>query len=81
MEYLTMTKITLKSAPKVGAQSTTEQPEADDDDLFDTGEYAPLPALDEDTVKRDARRKIEIYWEKKRLREQFEDFDDSEFGF
>ena len=76
-----MTKITLKSAPKAGAQSTTEQPEADDDDLFDTGEYAPLPALDEDTIKRDARRKIEIYWEKKRLREQFEDFDDSEFGF
>lgn len=76
-----MTKTTMKSAPKVGAQPTTEQPEADDDDLFDTGEYVPLPSLDEETIKRDARRKIEIYWEKKRLREQFEDFDDSEFGF
>jgi hypothetical protein len=81
MEYLTMTKTTTKSAPKVGAQPTAEQPETDDDDLFDAGEYAPLPSLDEETIKRDARRKIEIYWEKKRLREQFEDFDDSEFGF
>ncbi len=77
-----MTKTTIKSAPKVGAQTTTE-PEADDDDLFDNGDYVPpLPvSLDEETVKRDSRRKIEIYWEKKRLKEQFDDFDDSEFGF
>jgi hypothetical protein len=68
--------------PKAGSQTATE-PEADDDELFDSGEYVPpLPAnLDDETVKRDARRKIEIYWEKKRLKEQFEDFDDSEFGF
>ena len=76
-----MTKTTIKSAPKVSAQTTAE-PEVDDDDLFDSGEYGSLPVnIDEDTVKRDARRKIEIYWEKKRLKEQFEDFDDSEFGF
>ncbi len=74
-----MTKTTTKSAPKVSAQTTAE-PDADDDDIFD-GEYVPPVNLDEDTVKRDARRKIEIYWEKKRLKEQFEDFDDSEFGF
>lgn len=75
-----MTKTT-KSAPKAGAQTTTE-PDTDDDDLFDNGDYASLSVnLDEETNKRDARRKIEIYWEKKRLKEQFEDFDESEFGF
>ena len=76
-----MTKTIInKSAPKSGAQTATE-PDTDDDDLFD-GDYAPLPAnLDEETIKRDSRRKIEIYWEKTRLKEQFEDFDDSEFGF
>lgn len=75
-----MTKTIIKSVPKNGVQ--TEPDNVDDEELFDGGEYAPLPAnLDEETVKRDARRKIEIYWEKKRLKEQFEDFDDSEFGF
>lgn len=76
-----MTKTIInKSAPKVGAQTTTE-PDDDADDLFDNGDYVPPVNLDEETIKRDSRRKIEIYWEKKRLREQFEDFDDSEFGF
>jgi len=81
-ECLTMTKTTIKSASKVSAQTIAE-PDVDDDELFDTGDYVPpLPvSLDEETTKRDARRKIEIYWEKKRLKEQFEDFDDSEFGF
>lgn len=74
-----MTKTTIKPAPKVSSQTATE-PEADDDDLFD-GDYVPPVNLDEETIKRDSRRKIEIYWEKKRLKEQFEDFDDSEFGF
>jgi hypothetical protein len=81
MEHSTMTKTTTKSAPNADAQTTVE-PDADDDELFDGGEYVPpLPVLDEETVKRDARRKIEIYWEKKRLKEQFDDFDESEFGF
>jgi hypothetical protein len=82
MECLTMTKTTIKSTPKVSTQTTAE-PEADDDDLlFDNSDYGSLPVnLEEETIKRDSRRKIEIYWEKKRLREQFEDFDDSEFGF
>jgi hypothetical protein len=77
-----MTKTTIKSASKVGAQTAAE-PDVDDDELFEGGEYVPpLPVnLDEETIKRDARRKIEIYWEKKRLKEQFDDFDDSEFGF
>jgi len=77
-----MTKTTVKSTPKVSTQTTAE-PEVDDDELFESGDYIPpLPVnLDEETIKRDARRKIEIYWEKKRLKEQFDDFDDSEFGF
>ena len=81
MECLTMTKTPIKSTPKVTTQGTSE-PDADDDDwLFDKGDYGTLPSLEEEATKRDSRRKIEIYWEKKRLREQFDDFDDSEFGF
>ena len=40
MESLTMTKTTIKSAPKVSTQTTAE-PEADDDELFDSGEFVP----------------------------------------
>jgi len=73
----TMTKTSSKSVPKNPAET-----DHDDDDLFDTGEFASLAdGLEKETIKRDARRKIEIYWEKKRLKEQFEDFDESEFGF
>lgn len=54
----------------------------DEDDIFDDTEYATLAdGVEKETIKRDARRKIEIYWEKKQLRELFEDFDESEFGF
>jgi hypothetical protein len=52
-----------------------------DDDIFDDADFSSLDANDGDTVKRDARRKIEIYWEKKRLREQFDDLDEAELGF
>lgn len=56
--------------------------DADADDALEEGEYLALPdSLDKESIRRDARRKIEIYWEKKRLREQFDDFDESEFGF
>ncbi|PPD41108.1 MAG: hypothetical protein CTY16_16425 [Methylobacter sp.] len=75
-----MTKTSTKSPAKTGAPSTTE-PDQDDDDIFDA-DFVSLPeSLEKETIKRDARRKIEIYWEKKQLREQFEDFDESEFGF
>lgn len=75
-----MTKNLPKSAAKTSAPSATE-PDHDDDDIFDA-DFVPLPeSLEKETIKRDARRKIEIYWEKKQLREQFEDFDESEFGF
>lgn len=52
----------------------------DDDDVFDDAEFSALHA-DNDTIKRDARRKIEIYWEKKRLRDEFDDLDENELGF
>lgn len=71
-----MTKASSKSNPK--SQVETDH----DDDIYDGGEFVSLSeSLEKETIKRDARRKIEIYWEKKRLKEQFEDFDESEFGF
>ena len=78
---LTMNKTTPKSVTKSSVNPAIET-DHDDDDIFETGDYVALPEdLEEETIKRDARRKIEIYWEKKQLREQFEDFDESEFGF
>ncbi|MCX7099365.1 MAG: hypothetical protein NTV43_15825 [Methylococcales bacterium] len=76
-----MTKASSKSAPKPSAPTSPET-DTDDDDIFEGGEFISLnETLEEETVKRDARRKIEIYWEKKRLKDQFDDFDDSELGF
>jgi len=76
-----MTKASSKSAPKTSAPNTPET-DTDDDDIFEGGDFVALSeSLEEETVKRDSRRKIEIYWEKKRLKEQFDDFDESEFGF
>jgi hypothetical protein len=70
-----------KPAVKADAQSSSEI-EHDAEELFEDGEFVPIPdSLEKESIRRDARRKIEIYWEKKRLRDQFEDFDDSEFGF
>lgn len=77
-----MTKEISKPAVKSDPQSTSEI-ESDADDIFEeSGEFVALPdGIEKETIRRDARRKIEIYWEKRRLREQFDDFDDSEFGF
>jgi hypothetical protein len=61
---------------------SSKELDADADEALEEGEYLTIPdSLDKESIRRDARRKIEIYWEKKRLREQFEDFDESEFGF
>ena len=61
---------------------TTHKLETGDEEIFEGGEFTSLTeSLEEVDVKRDTRRKIEIYWEKKRLKEQFDDFDESEFGF
>ncbi len=63
--------------PKADAET-----ELDDEDIFEDSELTSLAdAAEKETIKRDSRRKIEIYWEKKRLKEQFDDFDESEFGF
>jgi hypothetical protein len=76
-----MAKASSKSVVKPSAQNNPET-DADEDDIFEGGEFISLnESIEEDTVKRDSRRKIEIYWEKKRLKEQFDDFDESEFGF
>ncbi len=62
--------------------NNTHTPETEDDGIYEGGEFTSLSeSLEEVDVKRDTRRKIEIYWEKKRLKEQFDDFDESEFGF
>jgi hypothetical protein len=70
---------------KESSKSITPQKsdvDTDDDDVFEGSEFASLTEnSDEDSVKRDARRKIEIYWEKKRLKELFDDIDESELGF
>jgi hypothetical protein len=76
-----MTNEAGKTAPKSEPATSTEI-EGDADDLFEDSEFTALPDGEEkESIRRDARRKIEIYWEKRRLREQFEDFDESEFGF
>lgn len=76
-----MASETAKPVVKPDAQSAPEI-EADGDDIFEDGEFAVLPeGIEKESIRRDARRRIEIYWEKRRLREQFDDFDESEFGF
>ena len=76
-----MTRASSKSTAKSGAPNNLET-DTDDDDIFEGGDFVSLAeSIEEETVKRDSRRKIEIYWEKRRLKEQFDDFDESEFGF
>ena len=68
-------------------ETSTDKPDDEasiesDEEGFESGDVpAALSDSEQSSISRDARRKIEIYWEKKRLREQFEDFDESEFGF
>ena len=69
----------MKKSSKSAVQKKSDD---DDDDIFEGAEFSALSdGVDSDIVKRDARRKIEIYWEKKRLKELFDDIDESEFGF
>ena len=76
-----MAKSSIKSTAKSSA-SKKQETDTDEDDIFEGGDFISLTeSVEEQTVKRDTRRKIEIYWEKKRLKEQFDDFDESEFGF
>jgi hypothetical protein len=76
-----MTKEAATPAVKPEPQSSTEI-DHDHDDIFEEGEILAIPdSIEKESIRHDARRKIEIYWEKKRLKEQFDDFDESEFGF
>lgn len=63
----------------VGKQTDAD---TDDDDIYEGTDFITLAeGLKEEAVKVDSRRKIEIYLEKKRLKDQFDDIDESEFGF
>jgi hypothetical protein len=74
-----MSKTSSKSVIKTNSRNSAE---VDDEDLFEDSEYASFSdGIEKGTTKRDARRKIEIYWEKKRLKELLDDFDESEFDF
>jgi hypothetical protein len=51
-------------------------------DLGLSSEYITFPNESEKAAKKmAARRKIEMYWEKKRLQEQLGDFEDSDLDF
>lgn len=81
-----------EASPSVSDKVVTE-PEVDktkheadiDIEEFDLNlidEYIAFPSESEKAVKKmAARRKIEMYWEKKRLREQLGEFDDTELDF
>ncbi|MGR8940082.1 MAG: PA3496 family putative envelope integrity protein [Gammaproteobacteria bacterium] len=85
-----MTKDTLpsaadkpKSEPEIESKGKHDADiEIEDYDLQLIDEYISFPTEDEKAVKKmAARRKIEMYWEKKRLREQLGDFDEDELDF
>lgn len=64
----------------VDKKNSEKDIEADED--FDAPEFVSLADhAEKDLKKMVARRKIEIYWEKKRLKDQFDDFEESEFDF
>lgn len=66
----------------VPSEKTSPDKEIETDDDFEAPDYVSLSEdAEKDIKKMVARRKIEIYWEKKRLKDQFDDFEDSEFDF
>jgi hypothetical protein len=79
-----MTKESFKSVsqPSLLQKNNTDTDMDTDDDLYEGGEFASLTeSLEEESTKKNARRKIEIHWEKKRLKELFDDISDSEIDF
>ena len=79
-----MTKESFKSVsqPSLLQKNNTDTDMETDDDLYEGGEFASLTeSLEEESTKKNARRKIEIHWEKKRLKELFDDISDSEIDF
>jgi hypothetical protein len=74
-----MSKTSSKSVVKTRSRNSADI-EHEDEGLFEDSEYASFSdGVAKETIKRDARRKIEIYWEKKRLKEQLDGLDESEF--
>ena len=79
-----MTKESFESVsqPSLLQKNNTDTDMDTDDDLYEGGEFASLTeSLEEESTKKNARRKIEIHWEKKRLKELFDDISDSEIDF
>jgi hypothetical protein len=73
-----------KSVPEVSANKDKDEVDLDIEglDLGLSGEYITLPNESERSAKKmAARRKIELYWEKKRLQEQLGDFYDEDIDF
>jgi hypothetical protein len=71
--------------PKPEDHKNKETIAAIDMDDFDNGTNEDDMALPPEdglaTKKMDARRKIEMYWEKKRLQEQLDDYGEVDFDF
>ena len=77
-----MTKESFKSVSQPSLLQKNNTDTDTDDDLYEGGEFASLTeSLEEESIKKNARRKIEIHWEKKRLKELFDDISDSEVDF
>jgi hypothetical protein len=73
-----------KSAPEAGVDKSKDDVDLDIEsfDLGLSNEYITLPNESERAAKKmAARRKIELYWEKKRLQEQLGDFDEEDLDF
>lgn len=73
-----------KSASEVDADKNKDEVDLDVEgfDLGLSSEYITLPSESERAAKKvAARRKIELYWEKKRLQEQVGDFNDEDLDF
>ncbi len=73
-----------KSVPEVSADKSKDDVDLDAEgfDLGLSSEYITLPNESERAAKKmAARRKIELYWEKKRLKEQLGDFDEDDLDF
>jgi hypothetical protein len=73
---------TPKAEPEIEKGKHDADIEIEDYDMQIIDEYIAFPTEDEKAVKKmAARRKIEMYWEKKRLKEQLGDFDEGELDF
>lgn len=68
--------------PEADAHKHESDADSDDIDLNLMDEYTVYPNETEKALRKmAARRKIEMYWEKKRLKEQLGDFEDFDLDF